>query len=183
MARKFFKKYMPHPSAVLDNKWLGFLGPRLHDPSLWHLNRRSCAGGLALGMFCTFIPLPLQMAIAAIGALIFRVNVLIAVPTVWISNPITIPPIFYFCYVLGSTMLSITPEVVEFQLSWGWLSVTLGDIWLPLLLGCLTAATVTSVAAYFLVHILWRLHIISHLKERRQKRLRRLAAKRRSAHD
>ena len=171
---------MPHPSAILENKWLNFLGPRLHDPSLWHLNRRSAAGGLALGMFCTFIPLPLQMAIAAIGAFLFRVNILIAVPTVWISNPITMPAIFYFCYLLGTQMLSTPVTVVEFNMSWSWLSATLGEIWQPFLLGCFTVSTVTSIAAFFLVHLLWRLHIISHLKQRR---LRHLLKKRKSARE
>ncbi len=183
MAKKLFKKYMPHPDVILGNKWLNFLGPRLHDPSLWHLNRRSAAGGLALGMFCTFIPLPFQMLIAAIGAFIFRVNVLIAVPIVWISNPFTIPPIFYFCYVLGTNMLNREPSISQFQVSWDWFTGVIGDIWQPLLLGCLTVGTITSVASYLLVHILWRLHIISHLKERRLKRLRNLAKKRKPAHD
>ncbi len=171
---------MPHPDAILRNKWLDFLGPRLHDPSLWHLNRRSAAGGLALGMFCTFIPVPFQMAIAAIGAFMFRVNILIAVPTVWISNPITMPAIFYFCYLLGTEMLNTPATVVEFNLSWHWLSTTLGDIWQPFLLGCFTVSTITSLAAFLLVHGLWRLHIISHLKQRR---LRRLVKKRRSARE
>ena len=171
---------MPHPDAILRNKWLDFLGPRLHDPSLWHLNRRSAAGGLALGMFCTFIPVPFQMAIAAIGAFMFRVNILIAVPTVWISNPITMPAIFYFCYLLGTEMLNTPATEVEFNLSWSWLSTTLGDIWQPFLLGCFTVSTITSLAAFLLVHGLWRLHIISHLKQRR---LRRLVKKRRSARE
>lgn len=171
---------MPHPDAITTSKWLNFLGPRLHDPSLWHLNRRSAAGGLALGMFCAFIPLPMQMVIAAAGAFLFRVNILIAVPTVWISNPVTMPPIFYFCYLLGSYMLNTPHSLVEFNLSWQWVTTTLGDIWQPFLLGCFTVSTLTAIAAFFTVHLLWRLHIVSHLKQRR---LRRLVEKRRLDRD
>ena len=77
-------------------------------------------------------------------------------------------------------MLNTPATVVEFNLSWHWLSTTLGDIWQPFLLGCFTVSTITSLAAFLLVHGLWRLHIISHLKQRR---LRRLVKKRRSARE
>ncbi len=80
-------------------------------------------------------------------------------------------------------MLGREPSISQFQVSWDWFTGVIGDIWQPLLLGCLTVGTITSIASYLLVHILWRLHIISHLKERRLKRLRNLAKKRKPAHD
>ena len=50
-----------------------FQSSLLH-PRLWHLNRHSAAGAVAIGLFCGLIPGPLQMIGAAIGALVFRVN-------------------------------------------------------------------------------------------------------------
>ena len=32
----------------------------LYDPNIWHVHRRSSAGGAAIGVFCAFIPLPIQ---------------------------------------------------------------------------------------------------------------------------
>lgn len=145
------------------------LGPRLHDPSLWHINRRSCSLAVAVGMFCAFIPVPFQMVIAALLAIVLRVNVLVAVPIVWISNPVTMPPMFYFCYLVGSAMLGREPGRFHFQLSFDWLLTGLAGIWQPFLLGCFSVGAVSAILSYFLVRILWRMHIISHIKERAQR--------------
>ena len=51
----------------------------LHHPNLWHLHRRSVAGGVAVGMFCGLIPGPFQMIGAAIMSVLFRVNLPVAV--------------------------------------------------------------------------------------------------------
>lgn len=145
------------------------LGPRLQDPSLWHINRRSCSLAVAVGMFCAFIPVPFQMLIAAVLAVALRVNVLVAVPLVWISNPVTMPPMFYFCYLVGTAMLDKKPGRFHFQLSFDWLLTGLAEIWQPFLLGCFTVGAVSAVLSYILTRLLWRLHIISHIKERAQR--------------
>ena len=142
------------------------LGPRLQEPSLWHINRRSCSVAVAIGVFCAFIPVPFQMLIAAIMAIWLKASILIAVPTVWISNPITLGPIFYFCYLLGLEILGHEYQNFDFELSFDWLLNSLAEIWEPFLLGCLTAGVVCSLAAFLLVRILWHLHIINHIKMR-----------------
>ena len=169
MPKKIFKKFLPHPGVITNNHWIKKLGPRLQEPSLWHINRRSCSGGVALGVFCAFVPVPFQMAMAAIVAIWLRVNILVAVPTVWLSNPLTIPPMFYFCYLVGAQILGTPPGDFDFELSMAWLLAELGEIWQPFLLGCLVVGLVTSLAAFILTRILWRMHIISHLKARRQR--------------
>ena len=146
------------------------LGPRLQEPLLWHINRRSCSGAVALGVFCAFMPVPFQMPLAAIFAILLRVNILIAVPMVWISNPVTIPPIFYFCYLVGAEILETPPGHFNFELSLAWLQNGLHAIWQPFLLGCLVVGLVTSLSSFILVRILWRLHIISHIRDRSLRR-------------
>ena len=166
MAKKLVRKFLPHPDVITHNRWIKMLGPRLQDPSLWHINRRSCSLAVALGVFCAFIPVPFQMVIAAIGAIWLRVNILIAVPVVWISNPITMPPMFYFCYLVGVEILDIPPRGFDFELSFDWLLNGLAAIWEPFLLGCLVVGTVAAVSSYLLMRILWHLHILSHIRER-----------------
>jgi uncharacterized protein (DUF2062 family) len=166
MAKKLFRKYLPHPDVIVKNRWIKLLGPRLQEPSLWHINRRSCSGAVALGIFCAFIPVPFQMLIAAILAIWLRVNILIAVPMVWISNPFTLGPMFYFCYLLGVEMLSLEPQGFHFELSFEWLLNSLAAIWQPFLLGCFTAGAVSALASFILVRILWHLHILNHIKVR-----------------
>jgi uncharacterized protein (DUF2062 family) len=166
MAKKILRKFLPHPDVIIQNRWIKLLGPRLQDPSLWHVNRRSCSLAVALGVFCAFIPAPFQMLIAAVGAILIRVNILVAVPIVWISNPVTMPPMFYFCYLIGVEILDTEELGFNFELSFEWLLNGLTAIWQPFLLGCLVVGVITSVASFALVRILWHLHILSHIKER-----------------
>ncbi|MCH8104219.1 MAG: DUF2062 domain-containing protein [Proteobacteria bacterium] len=172
MIKKLFKKYLPHPHLVTKNTWSGLLGSRLKDPSLWHINRKSCSGAIALGVFCAFIPLPAQMLIAAVFAVLLRYNILISVAMVWISNPITIPPMFYFCYLAGSAILGTEADNFSFELSFDWLIFGLLQVWQPLLLGCLLLGAVASLLSFLAVRILWRMRILAHLKIRRERRIK-----------
>ena len=172
MIKKLFKKYLPHPDLVRKNKWAGILGHRLRDPALWHINRKSSSGAIALGVFCAFIPLPIQMLIAAFLAVLLRFNILISVALVWISNPITIPPMFYFCYLVGSAILGTSGEDFNFELSFDWLVSGLIQIWQPFLLGCLIVGTIASILSFLVVRILWRYRIWTHMKMRRERRIK-----------
>ena len=166
MAKKLIQRYLPHPEVITENRWIKMLGPRLQEPSLWHINRRSCSMAVAIGVFCAFIPVPFQMLIAAVLAIALRANILIAVPVVWISNPITMPPMFYVCYLVGLRVLGMSPGLFAFELSIDWLLHGLAAIWQPFLLGCLVAGIVFSALSYALVRILWRRHILTRVKER-----------------
>ncbi len=138
----------------------------MHNPNLWHFNRRSIAGAFALGLFCAFIPVPFQMVIAAAGAILFHVNLPVSVLMVWVSNPLTIPPIFYGCYLLGAWLLQTPPQEFYFELSWQWLSESLSTIWQPFLLGCFVAGTFFSLLGYFGMRLLWRIIMIKKWKNR-----------------
>ena len=166
MARKFLRKLLPHSDVITKNRWIKLLGPRLQEPSLWHINRRSFPLAVALGIFCAFIPIPFQMLVAAVGAIWWRVNILVAVSMVWISNPFTMGPMYYFCYLLGAKMLGLEPGRFHFELTIDWLLSGLAAIWEPFLLGCFTVGLITAILSFVLVRILWHLHILSHIKAR-----------------
>lgn len=95
MPRRLFKRYMPTPDSIKGNKSLRFLGKLIHDPNLWHLNRHSVARAMAIGLFWAMIPMPMQMLAAAAVAIPLRANLPISIGLVWLTNPITMPPIFY----------------------------------------------------------------------------------------
>jgi len=169
MPKRFIKKISPDPDKLKQHKHLSFFGEWLHIPNLWHFNRRSIAGAFALGLFCAFIPVPFQMVIAAAGAILFRVNLPVSVLMVWVSNPVTMPPMFFACYLLGAWILGTPPQDFNFELSWQWLSESLAHIWEPFLLGCLIAGTFSSVLGYFSIRLLWRFHMISRWKNRKHR--------------
>ena len=158
---------IPHPSRIMENALIKKLGPRLQDPGIWHINRRSVSGAIALGIFCAFIPVPFQMFLAAIGAILFRVNILIAVPTVWVSNPVTIPPLFYFCYRVGLWILGTPKRAFNFELTFDWLTNELSLIWQPFLLGCLIVGLVSSLLGFLTVRLLWRYQVHKHVQTRK----------------
>lgn len=173
MAKKLIKKYLPHPKIITDNRLIRLLGPRLHDPSLWHINRKSFSGAIAVGVFFAFMPVPFQMLLAALAAISLRFNILVAVSTVWISNPITLAPMFYFCYRIGAAILDTHADNFNFELSFDWVVTGMLDIWQPLILGCLVVGLVSATVSYWLMQFLWRYHLLTRIKNRRESRRRR----------
>lgn len=167
MPRRVIRKYLPHPERVRRHKHLRLFGERLHEPNLWHLNRASVSRAVAIGLFMAFIPIPFQMVPAALGAILFAANLPMAVALVWITNPLTMPPVFYFCYRVGAWLLDTPAREFQFELSLAWFGTELLRVWEPLLLGCLLTAITAAAAGYYAVRGLWRRHVRRDWEERR----------------
>lgn len=162
---KRIKKYLPSRTEVQESKHLSFLAEHMHDPNLWHFNRRSVARATAIGLFCAFMPMPFEMIPAAIGAVIWRANLPLSIAWVWISNPLTWVPLYTPAYLLGAWLMN-QPAVPLEELTWevvGWHVVAL---WL----GCLLVGTVVSVSGYFIVNAIWRSRVVSNWRRRRELR-------------
>jgi len=170
MPKKFLKRYMPDNDTIRNHKHLKVFGTLLHSPNLWHLNRRSVAGAFANGLFMAFIPVPFQMILAAAGAIIFRVNLPLSIALVWITNPVTMPPMFYGTYKLGAWLMNTPHKDFNFELSMDWLMNGLGAIWQPFLLGCLVAGTIASVLGYIGIRLIWRWRIVKEWNQRKKHR-------------
>ena len=170
MPKKFLKKWMPDHEKVRKHPHLNkIFGKLLHDPNLLHLNRRSVSGAFFVGLFMAFVPLPTQMIFAAGVAIWLRVNLPLSVGLVWITNPVTIPPMFYFAYKVGAWTLHQPVSNLEFELTWTWLSAELADKWEPFLLGCLICAVVSGLVGYGLIRLIWRLHIVRQWSTRKKR--------------
>lgn len=177
MPKKLIKRLMPDHRTIREHQHLRFLGTLLHDPNLWHLNRRSASGAFAVGLFMAWVPVPFQMLLGAIGAIAFRVNLPLSVALVWITNPLTMPPMFYFAYLVGTWVLGGASQGhIAFELSYDWLANELVLIWEPFLLGCFILALVSSVAGFVTVRGLWRLQLVRHYRHRKQRRQAKRAA-------
>lgn len=170
MPRKFIKRFLPDHHKIKQNKAINMFGTLLHDANLWHLNRKSARGAFAIGLFNAFIPLPFQMYLSAICAIIFKVNLPLSVGLVWISNPLTMPPLFYGCYKIGELILGPTGHDFAFQLSWDWLVASLSTIGPTFLFGCIVVATTLGVIGFFSIDILWRYSVAREWKLRKLKR-------------
>ena len=151
-------------------KSLNFLGDIIQEPNLWHINRHSVARAFLIGVWLCFIPMPFQMLASALFAIWLNANLPLAVALVWISNPVTMPPIFYFNYKLGAWMLSRPLLEFEFSPSRAWVSERLLDIGVPLYLGSLVVATVSACFAYLIIQLLWRRQVRANWSLRRGQR-------------
>lgn len=166
---------MPDHSAVRANRWLAPFRNSLLHPRLWHLNRHSVAGGVAVGLFCGLIPGPLQILGAAIGAVIFRINLPLALVTTLYTNPFTIVPLYLLAYAIGNLLLGgsapFMPPPLYGNASlavWlGQLSDWLGQLGLPLALGLVLLATTLATTGYIGTRIAWHLHLLSQIKKRK----------------
>lgn len=181
--RKRLRNYLPDHGAIRSNRWLSHFESTLLHPRLWHLNRRSAAGAVAVGLFCGLIPGPLQMLGAAIGALVFRVNLPLALLTTLYSNPLTIVPLYVVAFTLGTfalAQLGITasgqfappPEYgADGLLAWieslvDWL-FRLGQ---PLALGLVLLASLLAFLGYLATRLVWRIHLIGAWRRRTRQR-------------
>ncbi len=167
MPKRLIKRFLPDHRKIRDHQQLRRFGARLHDPNLWHLSRRSAPGAFAIGLFVAFIPVPFQMVIAAALAIIARVNLPISVVLVWITNPLTMPAIFYFAYKVGAKLLGERIHPIAFEPSLSWLLTEAQMIWEPLLLGSLVCGTVSAIIGYFTIRSLWRLQVVNNWQARK----------------
>jgi uncharacterized protein (DUF2062 family) len=168
MPKKFINRFLPDHNKVRTHKYLKMFGTLLHDPNLWHLNRRSAKGAFGIGLFFAFWPVPFQMIFAAGLAIPLRVNLPISVVTVWVTNPLTMPPIFYTAYLVGSTVLGTEIGHFEFELTWAWLTQSVSTIGPAFLLGCAICSVISGTLGYFAMDWLWRWSVVKAWHKRRQ---------------
>lgn len=176
--KNFFKRHLPNSDTVKQNRWLRPFGGWLHQPNLWHLHRRGVAGGVAIGLFCGLIPGPLQMISAALLAVLWRVNLPVALFTTLYTNPFTIVPLYVLAYKLGAWVSGAQSGVMVVQppfpeLHWHYLMAELWD-WLlmlgkPFLIGLPLLAISLSVVGYFAVRMAWRVAVVLRWRARKRR--------------
>ncbi|WP_026375106.1 DUF2062 domain-containing protein [Aestuariibacter salexigens] len=176
MAKKIIKRFLPDHQTIKKHRYLSVFGKLLHDPNLWHLNRKSAAGAFGIGLFFAFWPVPFQMWLSAALAIPLRVNLPLSVATVWITNPFTMPPIFYGAYKVGVLLLGTPHREFSFELSWTWLMESVGTIGPAFLLGCLVCGMAFGLAGYLSLNWLWRFSVRKAWQARLLKRQRKLSA-------
>lgn len=173
--RRYLKKYLPDHETIRRNPWLRPFESTLLHPRLWHLNRHSAAGAVAAGLFCGLIPGPLQMIGAAACAVIFRINLPLALFITFYTNPLTIVPLYLLAYQLGRLVIGERNGFVappEFSLAnfVGWTEAM--QAWMlvvaqPLAIGLIVLASGLAVLGYFATKAAWRVHLIAAWRRRK----------------
>jgi uncharacterized protein (DUF2062 family) len=131
-------------------------------------SRRMVSKGVFLGLFIAFIPMPMQM-LAVVALVPFtRFNVPIAIAMCWLSNPFTMPPMYYMEYLTGSFILGM--EVAPVEMTLDWFSNNFDNIFIPLYTGTLFFSVVISSLAYYFVNHFWKTSVYKYKKLHRNHR-------------
>lgn len=170
------RHHIPTRESIEANRFLKPVAHRILVPSLWRLNRRSVPRGVALGLFSGVLFPFAHMAIAAVLALPFRANVPTAVGTTLLSNPLTIPAIWFAADRIGFWVLRFDRAVPGHPIASnvkphvGWLHQVMsgspGHHFAAWIVGSLILATLSSIAGYFAAKLLWRLKIARKWRRR-----------------
>ncbi len=117
-------------------------------------NRRMVSRAVFIGIFIAFIPMPMQMALVLAMIPFLKFNVPIALAMVWLSNPFTMPLMYYMEYTTGSYFLG--SEILEVEMSIEWFTNNLDDIFVGLYVGTIFYSVVISSLGYWLVNYFWK---------------------------
>ena len=142
----------------------------LHDHRLWGIRRRTVVPAVAIGFFIAFLPTPGHTMMGVLLALAFRVNVPVAALATWVSNPVTMAPMYYFSYRFGRALLNTPLREFEFEMSWDWVTHTFLTIWQPMLLGCVILGAAAAVLGYIILDLFWRSSIADYKSRKRSSR-------------
>lgn len=165
--RRLAKRYLPDPHLIAGNPRLKLLHPIMAVPGIWHFGRRHVAGGVSLGLALAFVPIPIQQVLSIPFAILFRVNLPAAIGAVWVSNPLTFAPIFYFCYRVGLAVTGAERAPFHLEFSLSGMGASLSGVAGPLLTGCLVCGVTAAIAGNLAVRLVWRMMLVARMREKR----------------
>lgn len=161
MIRRLFKR------SRLHEKYSDLIARYKIPRAFLSVNRHTVAKGVLVGLFIAFIPMPGQMVAIVLLQPLLRFNLPLSIALVWITNPMTMPLIYFIEYKTGAFLLglhdlpalSISPELFRQQFD---------AIALPLYTGALFYSALFSVAGYYTIHRLWIRSVRHHRGSRKK---------------
>lgn len=180
MPRKYFRRFLPDGDTVRAHKYLAWGARWLQHPNLWHLNRDSVAGGVAIGLAAGLVPGPLQMVTAVLLAVPLKKNLPVALVMTLYTNPLTIAPLYVLAYAYGRFLLGASHQpvaVAPFEWDWAhWIDSAQAlarwmlELGTPLAIGLVALALTLAALGYAAVQIGWRIYVRLAWQRRRQDR-------------
>lgn len=146
--------------ATKRSTFLNKYFPKFKDRIYWAGDRTSFARAGFIGSFCMMLPVPFQMVLGSVFAYYFRANIPLATALAWITNPLTMWPIWYGGYVFGTWILG-TPDLFQASAhitigSQLWFDEVFPLIWKPFYIGNMILGTVIGALMYTAIaHFHW----------------------------
>lgn len=170
-------RHIPTRDTVHDYRLLRPFSRHLTHASLWRMTRRSVPRGVALGLFVAVIIPFMHTILAALLAIPTRANVAVAAVFTLLVNPLTIPPMYYAAYRIGSWELHhdatlVNPAAAErFSSELSRLLFWIHQASAPIAVGILTIAVAAAAFGYLSSSLVWRWWAHSRWRQRRQERI------------
>jgi uncharacterized protein len=169
---RWLTRHIPTRETVHEHRLLRPFAGQLTHPSLWRMTRRSVPRGVAVGLFVAVIIPFMHTFIAALVAIPTRANVAVAALFTLVVNPLTIPPMYYAAYRIGSWELHhdsrlLNPAAAarfssELSRLLFWVHHASG----PIALGILTIAAVLASCGYLAASFVWGMWLRSRWRHR-----------------
>jgi len=168
LLRRLTRRLEPTVDRITEHPWIRRYAPRLADPDLWHLNRRSSARAVAIGLFSGLVPGPFQVLSAVGLSILWRAHFPLAAITTLYTNPFTIVPLYIIAYQYGGLFLTGEPGVSALNpppFSWsadymGAVVAWMGELGRPLALGIVLLALTLAMIGFVAVRLGWRCHTV-----------------------
>lgn len=131
------------------------------------INRKTVTRAFAIGIFIALIPMPFQMLVIVGLVFFIKFNVPLALLMIWISNPLTMPIIFYIEYATGAFLLG--KEIAAVEMTTQWFRENYHNIFISLYTGAFFYAILSAILIYYISSLLWRYSV---RRERKSKNLK-----------
>ncbi len=162
MIRKTLKK------TSKSEKFKSLLKKYKVPPEYLSTNRKMVARAVFLGIFIAFIPMPMQMLLVLAFIPFFKFNVPIALAMCWLSNPFTMPPMYYMEYLTGAYLIG--SEIEPVQMTLDWFSENIDDIFIPLYVGTFFFSAIGASLGFWAVNHFWKSSVYKDRKQHRHHR-------------
>ena len=173
---RWLTRHIPTRETVHEHRLLRPFAHHLSNAALWRMTRRSVPRGVAVGLFVAVLIPFMHTVIAALTAIPARANVAVAAVVTLVVNPLTIPPMYYAAYRIGSWELRHDSTLVnaaaaerfssELSRFLFWIHHASGAI----ALGILTMAVVCAAVGYIATSFGWAIWSRGRWRNRREAR-------------
>jgi uncharacterized protein (DUF2062 family) len=153
LVRRAFRS-LRHP-RLRHRPWWQAISRPIADRALWVPCRDTVATGLAIGLFFSVMPMPLQTVPSALLAMRFRANVPFAMAACWLSNPFTTGPLLWGQFALGQWLRDVLGvPMPHFLTNVSFHVPGVGTLNLAsYMLGTILSGVLLALCAYPLVHL------------------------------
>ena len=161
------KKYLPTAQSIKKRPAMRWISTWLQNrPYLWKFKKHSVSGSVAVSLFVAFLPLPFEMVMVTLLAILIHANLPIALVSTWITNPFTLIPANYFSYKVGEWLINsngaefVPLERIHFHwTNWDLLmndiSTFMGSLTKAYLIGLPIVSITVALISYALVYLIW----------------------------